>query len=174
MNPFLADLTHELKRHKSLADKAMAELNDAGFFNRPAAHANSVAIIVKHLAGNLVSRFTDFLTTDGEKPNRDRDNEFVLGTQDSRANLLAAWERGWQTLFNSVERLTPSDLDKTVTIRAEAHSVRQALLRALAHVAYHTGQILYLVRLIAPTSAWLTVEPGKSQGHAGNYLSGNR
>jgi uncharacterized damage-inducible protein DinB len=170
MPGLIADLLHEYRRHKELADRAMSQLDEAAFFRRPGEQVNPAALIVKHLAGNLVSRWTDFLTTDGEKPTRDRDREFLLTEGDTRASLLAAWERGWTALFATVNSLTPADLDKVVTIRGEPHTVWQALLRGLTHVAYHTGQILYLVRLLRPDSTWLTIAPGKSQGHPGTYL----
>ncbi len=164
MHNLLTDLMGEFERYKVLADRAIAQLDDQEFFRRPAAHVNPVALIVKHLGGNLVSRWTDFLMTDGEKPSRDRDGEFLLTGQDTRADLLAAWERGWRALFDTLEGLRDSDLDKSVTIRGEIHTVRQALLRGMLHAAYHTGQILYLVRLLRPESTWLTVAPGQSRG----------
>jgi hypothetical protein len=170
MEHFLADLRHDFRRHKDLADRAMASLDDQDFFRRPAAHVNPVALIVKHLAGNLASRWGDFLTTDGEKASRDRDGEFVLTEQDTRANLLAAWERGWQALFDTLDGLRESDLGRSVTIRGESHRVPQALLRGLSHAAYHTGQVLYLARLWRPDSPWLTVAPGQSRKDGGAYL----
>jgi hypothetical protein len=169
MNDFLADVRHEFLRHKGLADRAMAQLDDPEFFRRPGALVNPVALIVKHLAGNLVSRWIDFLTTDGEKASRDRDGEFVLTEQDTRPNLLAAWERGWGVLFDTLAGLSDSDLEKSVTIRGESHTARQALLRGMSHVAYHTGQVLYLSRLLRPESSWLTVPPGQSRGVPGHY-----
>lgn len=174
MNDFLADLLHELRRHKSLIDRAIVELDDQEFFKRPAAQVNSVALIVKHLAGNLVSRWTDFLTSDGEKPSRDRDGEFLLTANDTRASLLAAWERGWTLLLDTVQNLHEADLDCIVTIRGEAQTARQALLRAVTHIAYHTGQILYLVRLLRPDSTWLTIPPGQSRGQPGTYRGSER
>jgi hypothetical protein len=165
MENLLADLTHEFRRHKDLADRAMAQLNDEQFFRRPGEVVNPIALIVKHLAGNFASRWTDFLTSDGEKPSRDRDGEFLLTEQDTRANLLAAWERGWQTLFDTLVGLRAADLDKLVTIRGEPHTVIQALLRGLSHMAYHTGQILYVGRLLRPDSTWLTIAPGASRNH---------
>src|SRR5262245_27536300 len=173
MSALLADLLHEFRRHKSLADGALAQLTDQEFLQRPAAHVNPVALIVKHLAGNLVSRWTDFLSTDGEKPSRNRDGEFALTDKDTRSNLLAAWERGWTTLFDAVANLREADLDRQVTIRGEPHTVRQALLRGATHAAYHTGQILYLVRLLRPDSAWLTVPPGQSRNVPGAYRQAN-
>jgi len=170
MRNLLTDVMGEFQRYKVLADRAIAQLDDQEFFRRPAAHVNPVALIVKHLGGNLVSRWTDFLTTDGEKPSRDRDGEFLLTEQDTRANLLAAWERGWKALFDTLESLGDSDLEKSVTIRGESHRIPEALLRGLAHVAYHTGQILYLVRLWRPESPWLTIAPGQSRKHPGAYI----
>ena len=169
MNDLLTDLLHEFPRHKSLADRAMIQLSDPEFFQKPAANVNPVALIVKHLAGNLVSRWTDFLTSDGEKPNRDRDGEFVLTEKDTRANLSAAWERGWQAVLDTVQSLRDADLDTLITIRGEPQTARQALLRGVTHAAYHTGQILYVARLLRPDSAWLTVAPGQSQSQPGTY-----
>jgi uncharacterized damage-inducible protein DinB len=169
MDDLLADLIHEFRRSKDLADRAMAQLDDEDFFRSQTESVNPVALIVKHLAGNLVSRWTDFLSTDGEKPSRDRDGEFLLIERDTRMSLLATWECGWKTLFDSIADLRPPDLVKLVTIRGEIQTVRQALLRAMSHVAYHTGQVLYIVRLLRPESTWLTIAPGKSLGHPGDY-----
>lgn len=169
MDDFLADLRHEFRRHKGLADQAMAQLDGDDFFRRPGERVNPVALIVKHLAGNMASRWSDFLSSDGEKPTRDRDAEFVLDDGDTRENLLVAWERGWGILFDTLAGLTDADLPATVTIRGEAHSARQALLRGMSHVAYHTGQILYLVRLWRPDAAWQSVPPGQSRGVPGAY-----
>jgi hypothetical protein len=169
MDDFLEDVRHEFRRHKGLADRAMQQLDDDQFFHRPGPSVNPIALIVKHLAGNMISRWTDFLTTDGEKPSRDRDGEFVLTDADTRAGLMASWERGWSTLFGTLEGMPDSDLGRTVTIRGEPHSVRQALLRGMTHVAYHTGQILYLARFIRPESPWLTIPPGASRGVPGRY-----
>jgi hypothetical protein len=170
MKHLLADLRHDFRRLKDLADRAIVQLDDQDFYRRPAAHVNPVALIVKHLAGNLASRWTDFLVTDGEKASRDRDGEFLLTEQDTRASLLAAWERGWAALFDALDSLGESDLDRSVTIRGESHRVTQALLRGLSHAAYHTGQLLYLVRLWRPEGPWLTVPPGQSQKLGGAYL----
>ena len=119
MESLLADLRYEFHRHKDLADRALATLDDQEFVRRPADHVNPVAIIVKHLAGNLAARWTDFLTTDGAEAGRDRDGEFQLTERDTRAGLLTAWERGWKALFDTLESLTASDLTKTVMIRGE-------------------------------------------------------
>ena len=143
MSTLIADITFEFHKHKDLADRAMAALSDDAFFRRPANQVNPIALIVKHLAGNLASRWADFLSTDGEKHTRDRDAEFIVAPDDSRANLLAAWERGWSILFATLATLTEADLAKTVAIRGESLRVQQALLRGLNHAAYHVGQILY-------------------------------
>jgi hypothetical protein len=169
MDDILADLRHEFRRHKVMAERAMGQLDDPDFFRRPGELVNPVALIVKHLSGNMASRWADFLTTDGEKPTRDRDAEFVLDARDTREGLMAAWERGWGILFATLESLSDADLVATVTIRGEAHSARQALLRGMSHVAYHTGQILYLVRLYRPDSVWQTVPPGQSRNIPGAY-----
>ena len=166
----LDDVLLELRRHKALADKALAGLGDEAFFRRPAKHVNPIALIVKHLAGNLVSRWTDFLTTDGDKRTRDRDSEFVLTAADTRANLMAAWDRGWQAILDTVQGLTPADLAREITIRGEKHTARQALLRGLNHAVYHIGQILYLARLFAPDNPWLTIAPGQSKQPQAGYL----
>jgi uncharacterized damage-inducible protein DinB len=171
MDKMLADLRHEFQHYKTLADRALVQLDDQDFFRRPVAHVNPVALIVKHLAGNLVSRWTEFLTTDGEKANRNRDGEFLIAGEDTREHLLAAWERGWGVLFATLNDLEDSDLDKRVIIRAEPQTVSQALLRGMSHAAYHIGQILYLVRLLRPDSTWLTIPPGQSRGQPGVYRS---
>lgn len=170
MNDLLTDLRFELRRYKNMADKAMVNVDDQDFFRRPAELVNSIAVIIKHLAGNFQSRWSDFLTTDGEKPTRNRDGEFVITDQDTRASLQAAWEQGWKTLLDTLDQLRDGDLEKSVTIRGESHRVPQALLRGFAHAAYHIGQIVYLVRLWRPDSPWLTIPPGKSQQVGGGYF----
>jgi uncharacterized damage-inducible protein DinB len=170
MPDFIANILYEFRHHKELADKALAALSDGAFFHRPGEEVNPAALIVKHLAGNLTSRWTDFLTTDGEKPTRNRDDEFRLTDQDTRESLRVAWEKGWQVLFSTLATLKESDLSRTVNIRGEEHTVMQALLRGATHAAYHTGQILYLARLLRPGSPWLTVTPGASSSLPGKYL----
>lgn len=157
MDALISEIRSEFRKHKDLADRAMVQLSNEEFFARPAAHVNSVAIIVKHLAGNLLSRWTDFLTSDGEKANRNRDGEFVASEHDTRASLLMAWEGGWDTLFRALDELGTDDLQKVITIRGVDHTVSLAMLRGLTHAAYHTGQITYLVRLLKPDSEWLTM-----------------
>ena len=168
MLELFADLEHEFKRHRRLAELAMAQLDDDAFFRRPDKQVNPVALIVKHLAGNLRSRWSSFLTSDGEK-NRQRDDEFVLGPHDTRAHLMAQWDAGWSALEETLKTLAQSNPQQTVTIRGEPHTVQQALLRGLSHAAYHTGQILYLVRLWKPDAPWLTIAPGESQSHKASY-----
>jgi hypothetical protein len=169
MSTLIADLMHEFRTQKDLADRAVAPLPADAFFRRPGEAVNPIALIVKHLAGNLKSRWYDFLAADGEKPTRDRDAEFVLGPDDTQAGLLAHWERGWGTLFDTLARLTDADLGKTITIRGEPHSAQQAILRGLTHAAYHVGQILYVARLLRPDAPYLTIPPGESQAHRAGY-----
>lgn len=170
MPQIISDIAHEFRRHKSLADRAIAGLSDEQFSQRPAEHVNPIALVVKHLAGNLASRWSEFLSSDGDKPSRNRDSEFVLSPDDTRDSLLAAWDLGWATLFATLTTLNDDDLEKTVTIRGEPHRVQQALLRGLDHVAYHTGQILYIARMLNPGDKWLTIPPGGSRQHVAAYL----
>jgi uncharacterized damage-inducible protein DinB len=143
---YLDEIFRGLRGHKRLADDAIAQLNDEQFFAQPSAESNSVAIVVKHMAGNLRSRFTDFLTTDGEKPDRNRDQEFLMTSETTRDELLRWWEQNWQLLFETINSLGPEDLQRTVTIRGQPHSVMQALNRSVGHCAYHTGQITFLAK----------------------------
>lgn len=169
MSEFLHDIAFEFRRHKRLADDAIAQLSDEQFFRPPAAHANSVAIIVKHVAGNLRSRWSDLLHSDGEKSDRDRDAEFEITENDTRTSLTAKFALGWDAVLTTMSSLTRADLDSTITIRGEPHTVRQAILRGLTHTAYHVGQILYLVRLLRPDAAWQTIPPGQSGAHRAGY-----
>ncbi len=169
MDTILQDMRHEFERHKLMAERAMANLSHDDFFRRPGDVVNPVALIVKHMAGNLTSRWTDFLTTDGEKPTRDRDGEFLVTAEDTREFLMAAWANGWGALFETLDSLSEADLAATIRIRGEALSARQAILRAMTHAAYHTGQIVYLVRLFQPNGPWLTIAPGGSRDAPGAY-----
>jgi uncharacterized damage-inducible protein DinB len=169
MEAFIADIHHEFQRHKSLAEGAMTQVDDEAFFRRPGEAVNSIAIIVKHLGGNLLSRWTDFLTTDGEKQSRNRNGEFVVEPQDSRAALMQQWEAGWAAVLGTIDTLQEADLAKKVAIRGEPHTVEQALMRGLTHVTYHVGQIAYLSRLWNPSGKWLTIAPGQSGGHKAAY-----
>ncbi len=148
--------------NKGWADKAIAQLTDAQLHVALDPKTNSVAVIMKHVAGNLLSRWTDFLTTDGEKPWRNRDDEFVDTFQD-RHELLDYWEQGWGRLLETLDRLDPSDLTTTVTIRGEPHSVPLAVHRSLAHCGYHVGQIVLTARIIAgDTWETITIARGES------------
>lgn len=148
-NAYLVHASKSFRQTKSLADRAIAQIDDAAYFRALDAESNSVALVVKHLAGNLRSRWTDFLTTDGEKPDRRRDAEFEVEDTDTRASLTAQWEAGWTTLLAEIGALAPSDLDRTVTIRGEAHSVFEAIERQKTHYAYHVGQIVFLAKHLA-------------------------
>lgn len=151
--------------HKLLAEKAVVQLADDRLQVALHPETNSVAAIMKHVAGNLRSRWTDFLTSDGEKPWRDRDSEFVADFA-SRAELLAFWNAGWEAVLGTLRQLQPDDLNRTVTIRGEPHSVSLALERSLAHAAYHVGQIVLVSRILAGDN-WqtLTIPRGESRNH---------
>lgn len=143
---YLADATRQFQDLRKLAERALEQADDESFFHVPAPEGNSIAIVVKHVAGNLRSRWTDFLTTDGEKPDRNRDGEFEVGPSDTREALMAAWQAGWATLFASLEPLVPDDLLRTVLIREEPHTVVRAINRQLTHYGYHVGQIVLLAK----------------------------
>ncbi len=161
---YLAGAAREFRRLKKLADDALAQISGADFFHRPDASSNSVALIVKHVAGNLRSRWTDFLTADGEKPDRHRDREFEIAAGDTREALLHRWEEGWRRVFETLESLAPADLAKTVFIRGEPHSVMEAIQRQLTHNAYHAGQIVFLAkRLRAGEWKTLSIPRGKTE-----------
>ena len=134
--------------YKKLAERAMDQVTDDQLFAALDDEANSIAVIVKHMAGNMRSRWTDFLTSDGEKPDRNRDSEFIDPPK-TREALLASWEQGWSLLFQALEPLSDDDLGRTVTIRGEAHSVMQAVNRQVAHYAHHVGQIVLLAKHFA-------------------------
>ena len=153
----------EFKRTKALADGAMAQVTTEQFFAAPSEGDNSIAVMVKHVGGNLLSRWVDFLTSDGEKPGRNRDVEFDIAAADTKQSLMQQWELGWAALFSALGPLNDSDLDRTVTIRGEAFTVLQAINRQLTHYSYHAGQIVYVAKHYAGSS-WrtLSVAKGKS------------
>jgi hypothetical protein len=161
---YLEDALYQFRKLKELAEKAMAQVADEHFLSVLDDEANSISIIVKHMAGNLRSRWTDFLTSDGEKPDRHRDSEFVTETGDTRAGFMQRWEAGWRCLFEALEPLKAADLSRTVFIRSEPHSVIQAINRQLTHYAYHVGQIVFLAKHFAG-SKWksLSIPRGKSK-----------
>jgi hypothetical protein len=143
---YLEDSIASLRAYKKLADKALDQLNEDEFFITLDEEGNSIAIIMKHMAGNMFSRWTNFLTTDGEKPDRNRDMEFVIEPKTSRDDVLAYWEKGWQRVFEALEPLSAEDLGKKVLIRSEEHTVIQAINRQLMHYANHIGQIVFLAK----------------------------
>ena len=143
---FLEDALAVFRKYKTLGEEAMAQLTDEELFARIDGEANSVALLVKHLAGNMRSRWTDFLTADGEKADRDRESEFVLAPETTRAELSGWWDEGWGHVFAAVEPLAPADLARTVMIRQEPHTVLKAINRQLTHYAYHVGQIVLLAK----------------------------
>ena len=160
---FVPAIVNALEANKRLADRAVAQVPDEKLHVALDANTNSIAVIMKHVAGNLRSRWTDFLTSDGEKPWRNRDDEFVDSFR-SRAELLECWERGWASLLDTLRSLSPEDLLKTVTIRGEPHTVPLAIARSLGHTCYHVGQIVQVARVQAGDQ-WttLTIPRGGSQ-----------
>lgn len=161
---FLDATLASFRANKGWADMAISQLPDDKLHVALDPNTNSIAVIMKHVAGNLLSRWTDFLTTDGEKPSRNRDDEFV-DSFGSRAELIELWEAGWQRLFAPLESLTPVDLGRTVLIRGEPHSVPLAIQRSLAHCGYHVGQIILIARILAGEN-WktITIPRGGSAG----------
>jgi hypothetical protein len=143
---YLDDSIDSLRGYKKMADKALAQLRDEEYFVTLDEEANSVAVIMKHMAGNMVSRWTDFLTTDGEKPERNRDMEFVIEPKTGKEDIVAYWEKGWQRVFDALEPLGAEDLEKKVLIRGKEHTVVQAINRQLTHYSYHIGQIVFLAK----------------------------
>jgi len=173
--PYMADIGamyideafRSLRGHKRLADGAIAQLNDEQFFALPNAESNSVAIIVKHMAGNMRSRFTNFLTSDGEKSGRNRDQEFIVAGEATRAEILEAWEKSWHLVFDTLNTLAGADVTRQVTIRGEPHSVLQAINRQVAHYSYHVGQIVFLAKHWKG-SEWKTLSIPRGQSDAVN------
>ncbi len=159
---YLDDALQTFRDYKKLAERAFAQTSDEDFFRTIDPESNSIAIIIKHMAGNMLSRWTDFLTTDGEKPDRQRDMEFVMLAETSRADLLAFWEKGWQAVFAAIEPLTPDDLMRTVTIRGQDHTVVQAINRQISHYANHIGQIVYLAKHFK-SSDWQSLSVPKNK-----------
>ena len=156
-----SDAVQSFRNYKRLAERAIEQVRDEEFFAAIDAEANSIGVVVKHIAGNLVSRWSDFLNSDGEKPNRNRDTEFeIIG--DTRESLMEYWERGWKTLFDSLEPLTAEDFSRTVTIRGEPHTVVEAVNRQLTHYAYHIGQIVLLAKHFK-SSDWKTLSVPKNK-----------
>jgi hypothetical protein len=171
---YIKDSTELFRHYKKLAERALAQCPDEGLFTELDTESNCIAIIVKHMAGNMRSRWKDFLTTDGEKPDRNRDTEFEAPPK-SRAELMELWESGWKYLFDTLETLSDADVPRTVTIRTEPHSVMQAINRQLAHYSCHVGQITFLAKHFAAQSGqWtaVTVPRKKSADFNASVASG--
>jgi hypothetical protein len=173
---YLEEARRQLRGLRRLAEGALAQLQDDELFVALDAEANSAAVIVKHITGNMRSRFTDFLTSDGEKPDRRRDQEFEMNSATTRAEVMRWWEDGWARVFAAIDPLTPEDVLRTVTIRGEPHTVLQAINRQIAHYAQHIGQIVFLAKhLRAGEWKTLSIARGKSEDFkpvGGNYEKG--
>ncbi len=167
---YLDEMKDRYQSYQSMAEKTLTQLSDDDFFRQPTPHDNSIAITVKHLAGNSRSRWRNFLTEDGEKPDRNRDTEFELSESDTRESIMAAWRASWEIIESELGALTEADLDRTVTIRGEPHLVVQALGRNLTHLAYHVGQIVWLARhLLGDKWQTLSIPKGSSQAQNDRY-----
>ena len=161
---YLKSVIKDFRLYKSLGEKALAQVpSDADFDIQLDPESNSIAVIVQHISGNFRSRYRDFLTTDGEKPDRDRDGEFTPHGPSTRAGVVKTWDEGWAVTLATLDALTPTDLEKTITIRSEPMTVVSALNRSVTHTAYHVGQIVYLARHFAsPNWRSLSIPKGKS------------
>jgi hypothetical protein len=170
---YLKDIARTYQQYRTLGEKAIAQVTDDAALNvQIDADSNSIAVIVKHVHGNLRSRFTEFLTSDGEKPDRNRDGEFETPAPPSRDEILRWWSEGFRIVLGAIGAMTPEDLERTIYIRKEAFRVIEALDRSVAHTAYHAGQIVYVARHLA-TGHWrsLSIPKGQSNGVVGNYKS---
>jgi hypothetical protein len=163
---YLDEAHRQMRGYKRLAEGAMAQLKDHELFLTLDPESNSIAVLVKHMAGNMRSRFTDLLTSDGEKPDRHRDQEFELTSATTRADLTKWWEEGWARVFAAIEALKPEDVMRTVTVRGQPHTVLQAINRQIAHYAQHTGQIVFIAKHIR-SGKWktLSIPRGKSEDY---------
>ena len=161
---YLEEARRQLRGHKRMGESAMNQLRDEDFFVTLDPESNCVAIIVKHVAGNMRSRFTDFLSSDGEKPDRFRDREFEISPATTRGEVMTWWEEGWTCVFAAIDSLTPEDVMRSVAIRGEPHTVLQAINRQIAHYAQHIGQIVFLAKHLRSTE-WktLSIPRGKSE-----------
>jgi hypothetical protein len=161
---YIDEARRQLRGQKRLAEGAIAQLKDEELFRMIDPESNSVAVLVKHIAGNMRSRFSDFLTSDGEKPNRFRDQEFELNAATTRADVMRWWDEGWTQVFAALDSLKPEDVMRTVTIRSEPHTVLQAVNRQIAHYSGHIGQIIFLAKHLR-ANEWktLSIPRGKSE-----------
>ena len=170
---YLAETIDTFRSYKKMAERATEQISDEEFFAVLDAESNSIAVIVKHIGGNLRSRWTDFLTTDGEKSDRNRDKEFV-SKSDTRTSLNEVWETGWNAVFETLESLRAEDLSKTVTIRTEDFTVTKAINRSLTHTAYHVGQIAFLAKHLR-SGDWKTLSvPRGKTNEFNDYLAENK
>jgi hypothetical protein len=168
---YLKDAIASFRAHKKLAERALAQVSDEELFMALDEEANSIAVIMKHISGNMLSRWTDFLTSDGEKPDRNRDMEFVITPQTSKEDLLAQWEKGWSCLFAALDPLQPEDVERKVFIRGKEHTVVEAINRQLTHYAYHTGQIVFLAKHFR-SAGWKSLSiPRNKSAEFNAYLS---
>lgn len=168
---YLADAITTFRDYKALAEKAFAQLKTDEFFVTLDEEGNSVGVIIKHMSGNMLSRWTDFLNADGEKPDRNRDMEFVLTPETTKDELLAQWEKGWSCVFNALEPLQPEDFDRKVLIRGEEHSIVEAVNRQLTHYSYHVGQIVFLAKHFR-SAEWKSLSiPRNKSAEFNAYLS---
>jgi hypothetical protein len=171
---YLQDIARAFRNYKALGERAMAQVSDENLHALVDPDANSIAIIVKHVGGNLRSRFTDFLTSDGEKATRDRDDEFEMPVQAARSEIMDWWESGWAPALGAIDALTADDLDRTIRIRGEALLALEALSRSVTHTAYHVGQIVMIAKHFAgPHWASLSIPKGRSKEvGVGKYKEG--
>jgi hypothetical protein len=161
---YLDDALRQLRKYKELGDRALAQIPEEGLFQRLDPESNSIALIIKHVSGNMRSRWTDFLATDGEKPDRNRDSEFEEEEGDTPESIRERWEAGWRLTLEAIGALAPEDLEKNISIRGEPHTVLEAINRQLTHYAYHVGQIVFLARHFAgPAWKSLSIPRGKSR-----------
>lgn len=168
---YLEDAAANFRGYKKLAEGAFGQTSDAEFFLALDEESNSIAVIIKHIVGNMLSRWTDFLDSDGEKPDRNRDMEFVVTEDVTRAELLARWERGWECVFRAIESLRPEDLMRTVLIRGEEHTVVKAINRQMTHYGYHVGQIVFLAKHFR-SAAWKSLSiPRNRSAEFNAYLT---
>jgi uncharacterized damage-inducible protein DinB len=147
---YLASVTKIFLQYKALAEKSIAQIDPDQLFVEPNEDSNSIGILVKHMAGNMISRWTDFFTSDGEKPNRDRDSEFENDIKDKEM-LMKRWEQGWNVFLDTLTSIKPEDLGRTIYIRGEAHTALEAINRQMAHYSYHVGQIVYVAKMLKET-----------------------
>lgn len=168
---YLEESLRNFRSYKKMAEKALAQVSEEEYFATLDEEGNSIAVIMKHITGNMFSRWTDFLTTDGEKPDRERDMEFVITPETLKNDLMTRWEQGWQCLFDALEPLKPEDFDKKVQIRGEEHSIIEAINRQLMHYSCHIGQIVFLAKHFRSTE-WKTLSiPRNRSAEFNTYLT---